>query len=213
MINKRKITALISEKLNGGPLTDYRKFHPNVIGSFVDIVLNSIIAEDVRQAKLSGDDGVASDWIQTIYNIPLRWDGLRQQVYLEWQVEVLLLDTQGIREINWRITGTERGFNIIRAGEDKIYADLPCSDPEATGQMAAIEGKRVYFPGMPRSYYTKKRKLMAKVILAAAGYDEDQVLPIPEERMKEALFLLDDITKDFKLTRMKVSNDSNPNTI
>lgn len=213
MITKREITALISEKLNGGPLTDYRKYHPTVIGKYVDIVLNSIIAEDVKRGLIAGDNNVAPDWIQVLNNIPLRWDSNREQVYIEWTVEILLMGGLGVREINWRITEMERGFNIIKAGEDKIYSDLPCSDPEATGEMAVIEGKKVYFPNMPRSYFTKKRKVMAKVVLASAGYDADQVLPIPEERMKEAMFLLDEVTSGFKLSRMKVTNDSNPNTI
>lgn len=209
MITKKQLTDLTMTKLNGGPLMDYRKYHPGEIGRLIDVVLNSIIAQDIKNG-----DHVSSEWVHTLNKIPIKFDTIREQCFIEWSQEILLLENnQGIREIGWPVTETARGFNIMPSSSYQVYADLECSDSEASGEIAIVEGKRVYFPQMPKAYYIKKAKLTARVVLAAAAYDSDDILPVPEERFIEALSLIDQLTAGMKTTRMKVTNDSNPNTI
>lgn len=213
MITKAQITELTTIRHNGGPVQDYRKYHPEIIGKTVDIVINSIIAQDVKRSTVEGGTIVASDWIQTLNKIPILWDSSREQCYIQWEKEVLLLEGNlGIREIGWPVTDTERGFNIMPSSSYQVFADLESSDGESVGYIAIVEGKRVYFPQMEKKMAVKKRKLTARVILAAAAYDSDDILPIPEERMSEVIQIIDQLVMPLKVTMMKVSNDSNPNT-
>lgn len=211
MITKKELTDLTIERLNGGAITDYRKYHPNVIGRLVDIVLNSLIAQDI--ASVESGISVGSDWIKTINKVPIKWDNTREQCYIEWAVEILMMQgNRGVREIGWPVEGDGRGFFIQSGSSYGVLADLECSDPE-NGMIALIEGKRVYFPQMPRKYAIDKRKLTAKVVLAAAEYDNDDPIPVPEERFIEAMGLIDQLATPMKMTRVKVTNDTNPNTI
>jgi hypothetical protein len=214
MITKKELTDLAIESLNGGPVQDYRKYHPAQVGRIVDICINSIIAQDVKQSEELGVSGVTSDWIQTINKIPVKFDSIREQCYIQWEQEILILqDNKGIREIGWQVSGDERGFNIMPSSSFQVFADLEASDPDGSGYTAIVEGKRVYFPQMAKAYATSlKAKVTARVVLAAASYDSTDILPIPEERMVEVKSLIDQLCAPQKATMMKVSNDSNPNT-
>lgn len=213
MISKKELVDLTIERLNGGPVLDYRKYHPNVIGRLVDVVLNSIISDDVKRGDAQGGGGVSSEWVHRIPKLPIKFDSDREECYIEWEVEILMMEcNRGIREISWKVPGTDRGFNIQPSSSYQVLADLECSSPE-NGQLAIVEGKRVYFPQMPQAYAKKKSYLTARVVLAASSYSSDDVIPVPEERFIEAMQVIDQLSVPFKSTRMKVTNDSNPNTI
>jgi hypothetical protein len=213
MISKKELVDLTIEKLNGGPVLDYRKYHPNVIGRLVDVVLNSIISDDVKRGDAQGGGGVSSEWVHRLSKLPIKLDKDREECYIEWDVEILMMENnRGIREITWKTPGNERGFNIMPSSSYQVLADLEASNPE-NGQLAIVEGKRVYFPQMPVVYVKNKAYLTARVVLAASSYSGDDVIPVPEERFIEAMQLIDQLALPFKSTRMKVTNDSNPNTV
>lgn len=213
MLTKKQLVDLVTERANGGALVDYRKLHPLVVGALTDQVLNAYISQEVEKWMLAGGGGVDSDWVKQINKIPIRWDQQRQQCYIEWTVDILFLQGYGVREIGWLQSGQARTFSIMPSSSYPIISDLECSVQDDNQYIAILEGKRVYFPAMPKAFVIEKRILAAKVILASASYSDDEMVPLPDSRMIEFFDMIDRLLTPMKATRVKVSNDSNPNTL
>lgn len=213
MWTKKQLVDMVTERANGGPLVDYRKFHPLVVGGLVDMVLNAYISQEVEKWMVVGGSGVEGDWVKTLTKIPIKWDPYREQCYIEWGVDILFLQGYGVREIGWPASGDARPFSIMPSSSYPIISDLESSEQDENQYMAILEGKRVYFPAMSRVNVIEKRKLMAKVILASASYTDNDLVPVPDTRMNDFLEMIDSKLGPMKAARMKVSNDSNPNTV
>lgn len=215
MLTKREIVELVIENMSGGIQPDYRKYHPNVVSKYVDVALNSIIASDVKKSIEEGNNTLDSDWVKVFTSVPLRYDQIRGQVYIKFPKTVLLLqDNRGIREITWQQQGDARPFRIHDFTTYNVLANLECSQMIEGEYLALVEGERVYFPNMPVAFATiNKAKVTVKAICTSIGYEDNEELPFPEERVFEIFSMVQQIMQNMRVKQAKVSNDSNPNTV
>ena len=214
MLKKREIVELVIENLSGGVQPDYRKYHPNVVSKYVDIALNAIIAQDVKKGMEEGDNTIDSGWVKPFYDVRLRWDQIKGQVYIKFPKSVLLMKNNvGIRQISWSQQGDARPFRIHDFTAYNVLSNLECSQMDLGEYLALVEGERVYFPTMPQKFVKDKATLFVAAVCTSAGYEDDEDLPFSEERMTEMFGLIQQLMQNMKVTRVKVTNDSNPNTI
>ena len=213
MLTKREIVDLVIENLSGGVQPDYSKYHPVVVAKYVDVALNSIIANDVNKALAEGDNLVDCGWVKVFERVRLRHDAYRNMVYIKFPSSVLLLKgNRGIREIMWAQTGEAAPFRIQDFTSMHVISNLDCAQTETGEYLVYIEGNRAYMPGMPKQFVTNKASVMMKAVCTTAGYEENEQLPFPEERVYEVFSMVQQLMSMMKQTRSKVTNDSNPNT-
>lgn len=214
MYSKAEFVDLIIESLNGGVPPDQRKYHKVVVSKYIDAAMNTIIAADVKQSKALGQFDLDPGWIKVVDNIKLKWDQIRNQVYIVWPKNVLYMaGMMGIREIGWNFQDGSPSFRIMDPSAYQVISNLECSQLDTGVHFALVESKRVYFPDIPKVRVTENRKVMAKVVLSFSAYEDDDEVPVPEERVIEVVRILQEMMGGFRITKQKVSNDTNPNTI
>ena len=212
-MTKQEFIDLAIDMVNGGPTQDNRKYHPVVIGKIVDTALNSFIGQSVKEATQLNSGVFDSSWIKTFERIRIKWDGYREICYIDFGSEVLPLEgNKGIREIGWPQSDDSPSFHIMPASSYGIISDLECSDL-GTNFIALVEGEKILFPKMPKIYVKQKRSLMLKAVCAASSYSKNEMLPIPEEKTADVMTLITNLMAPMRAAKVKVSNDSNPNTI
>lgn len=213
MLTKRELTDLVIENLSGGMQPDYSKYHPVVVAKYVDVALNSIIAQDVQKALNEGDNLIDCGWVKVFERVRLRIDTVRDMVYIKFPSSIILLKgNKGIRQIMWPQTGEGPPFRIQDFTSMHVISNLECSQTELGEHIVYIEGDRVYMPSVPKQFVINKASVIVKAVCTTAGYTEDEQLPFPEERVAEVFGMIQQLMMMMKQTRAKVTNDSNPNT-
>ena len=213
MLTKKQLVDLVIENKAGGISPDYKKFHPNVVLKALDLALSQLIADEVRQQQKMGDFVLESSWVKSFEGkdaAVIRWDKIRCQVYINLPARIISLSRNaGLREISWA-QGADMPFQIIDAQAYSVLGNLECGVLPDGVYFAQMEGSRVYFPNMPKS--TVGKRLTVKMICGSDGYGNDEPLPIPDSRTAEILAMIDKMFDEQKLTKQKMTNDSNPNT-
>ncbi len=214
MATKKEMIEVASISANGGPLQDYRKYHPKLVAKYLDAAINSLISQQVESSLDRGENYVDSGWIKTINRLIIQWDSYRGMCYVQWPFPILMLkQDRGIREIIWPHGEESHSFDLNPSGSYPVLANLECSDVGSNVFVSIVEGDKVYFPTMPQIYAKRKRTVVAKVIGAASSYNDNEELPIPESQIAQVYQIMDNLMTGLKNKPMKVSNDSNPNTI
>lgn len=213
MATKQEFIDLVIEQANGGITVDNRKFHPVVIGKFVDAAINSFIGMSVMQSAKENSGVFDSSWIKVFESVRIKWDKYREQCYIDFGSEVLPLEgNKGIREVGWAQNDDSQNFHIQPASAYPVLADLECSDL-GNNYMALVEGEKIFFPKMPQLFVKQKKSVTLKAVCAASAYSNNELLPIPDEKTADILTVIQNMIAPMKAAKMKVSNDSNPNTI
>lgn len=213
MLTKKQLVDLVIENKAGGVSPDYKKFHPNVVLKALDLALSQLIADEVKQQQKQGDFVIESSWVKVFEGkdaSTLRWDKVREKAYIVLPARIISLSRNaGLREISWS-QGSEQPMQIIDAQAYSVLSNLECSQLPDGVYFAQMEGSRVYFPNLPKEKVGKK--LTVKMICGSDGYSNDEALPIPDSRTAEILMMIDKIFDEQKMTKAKMTNDSNPNT-
>mgnify|MGYP003651706097 CR=1 FL=1 len=213
MLTKRQLVDLVIENKSGGAAPDYKRFHPNVVMRALDLALSALIADEVKQQQQGGEFVLDSTWIKTFdgKKAPrVKRDPNSQQLYIELPARIISLNrSAGLRELSWA-QGWDSPMQIVDAQAYSVLGSLECSVLPAGVYFAQVEGGNVYFPNMPSSNIGKR--MVVKMICGPDGYENDEVLPIPDARTADILMLMDKMFAEQKVTKVKMSNDSNPNT-
>lgn len=213
MMSKKAFIELVIESLAGGAAPDNRKYHPVVVAQYVNVALNSFIAKIVKQDLINGTFTIDNAWIKTFYKEKIKYDQIRGQCYLKLPAKPILLENnRGIREIGWNTQDGSPTFVINDASSYQVLSNLECSILPDGVFMALVEGNNIYFPDMPKSFYDNKSTVMVKMVCGAAGYTNDEELPIPEDAALELFASVQNIMNVTRQTPIKVNNNSNPNT-
>jgi len=213
MLTKKQLIDLVIENKSGGVSPDYKKFHPSVIEKALDLALSTLIAIEVKEQQKQGDFVLESSWVKTFEGKQasrIKWDDYRQECYITLPARIIALSRNGgLREVSWA-QGSDLPFRIIDAQAMSVLSNLECSQLDVGVYFAKLEGNRVYFSDMMKNYVGKR--LTVKMICGSDGYGNDEPLPIPDTRTAEILSMLDRMFDEQKGTKMKMTNDSNPNT-
>lgn len=215
MISKKELIDLFIESMSGGVAPDYSKWHPQVVSRYIDIALNSIIAKEVAEAEVLGYNLVDNGWVKTYERERIRWDKNSNRCYIEIPAKVIYMrNNKGIREIGWPSSTDESSKFVIQdTSSYPVIGNLECSILETGVYFAIVEGERIFFQNMPKMYATKRRKLRCLLVVSSSGYEEEEVLPLAEERVAEIFQLAQTLMGSQYQTRAKVLNDNNPNTV
>lgn len=213
MLTKKQIVDLVIENKAGGISPDYKKFHPSVIQRALDLALSQLIALEVKEQQRQGDFVLESAWVKTFegqQSPKIKYDKYRDMCYIILPARIISLSRNaGLREISWP-QGITAPFRIIDAQAWSVFSNLEAGELPQGVYYAQMEGNRVYFPTMPRRFVNKR--VTVKMICGSDGYGNDEALPIPDSRTAEILGMLDKMFDEQKITKQKMTNDSNPNT-
>lgn len=213
MLTKRQLVDLVIENKAGGTTPDYNKFHPNVILKAVDLALSALIAAEVKDQQKQGDFVLESSWVKSFEGNEgpkVKWDTIREMCYINLPARIISLSrNSGLREVSWP-QGANNPMRIVDASAFSVLRNLECSQMEEGVYYAQMEGSKVYFPLMPKQ--AKGKRMTVKMICGSDGYTNDEPLPIPDSRTAEILAMIDRMFDEQKVTKAKMTNDSNPNT-
>ncbi len=211
MITKDEFLELVIDIMNGGAAPDHAKYHPAVVGKFIDLALNSFIASSANEALALNEYTINNGWIKPHNNIKIRWDQIRGMAYINLPVKPILLRyNRGIREITWPQSDGTPSFLITETSAWQVLSQLEISDLMPGQFHACVEAQRVYFPKMNKLLVGKK--LTVKMISGIQSYGGNDILPLEESKAVEIASATLNIMNVQKSNPVKVLNNSNPNT-
>ena len=214
MLSKRNLIDLFIESASGGVAPDFRKWHPTVVSGYMDIAINALIAQEVKDAVAVGIPLLDNSWVKTFNNIVIKWDKIRKQCYAVLPVKVIFMyNNRGLVEVGWMEQDGSPNFVIQDGSSYSVISQLECSYLEEGVFFALVVGESLYFPEMPESYAKSKKRIMCRVVAASSGYTDDEVMPIVEEKASQVFMLVQQLMLPQMNIRNKVTNDSNPNTV
>lgn len=213
MMSKKAFIELVIESMAGGAAPDNRKYHPVVIAQYVNVAINSFIGKSVKEDLANGTFTVDNAWIKSFYKVRIKYDQIRGQCFIKLPAKPILLENnRGIREVGWNTQDGSPTFVINDASSYSVLSNLECSILPDGVYMALVEGDYIYFPDMPKALYDNKKTVMVKMVCGAAGYTDEEELPIPEDSSLEIFTAIQNIMNVTRQTPIKVNNNSNPNT-
>jgi hypothetical protein len=215
MYSKNQLADLVIEGLAGGAAPDGRKWHRNAVRVRMDGILSEAVAKIVRRDLSEGNYTIESTWVKPFDKVYIKWDSGRKQCYVTFPARIIALDSnRGLREVQWRDSSTaQESFRIIDGLAQNVFSNLESGVLPDGVFFAAVEGDRIYFPGMTYLYPERKAAVRIKMICGSDGFDNNEPLPIPDEL---ANTIIDTALRSFDPQRrqfIKVTNDKNPGTV
>lgn len=215
MYTKNELADLVIEGLAGGAAPDSRKWHRGVVRKRMDGILATAIAKIVQRGIDKGDFSIESTWVRPFDKVYVKYDAGRQQCYIDFPARVISLEhNRGLREVRWMNESVaSEAFPIIDGLAQSALSELECSILPEGVFFAAVEGERVYFPGMNYLYAQRKAALRVKMLCGSDGFGNSELLPIPDELCDTIVSRGIEAFDPQKRTPMKTQNDHNPNSI
>lgn len=198
MITARQLTALIADGKSGGDPAAGSKYHPKNIIAIADVVRNTLIQNDYNQT------GEISDiLIKAFEDVKVLENPARKEKFSELPSTIAAL-SDGIAL--HQVSPMEDQINVMALevnGSRAVYEGL---DGQLTERSTAyLEGQKIFYENIRPTL----KLVLIKMIPSISSLGKNESIPVPGNKEKLFIDLINEMLDETKQTDQDKSNDTN----
>lgn len=198
MITTEQLTALISDGKSGGDPPTNSKYHPNNIIAIADIVRNTLIETEYKQT------GIISDvLIKPFDDVKVLQDDGRNEPFSDLPSTIAAIN--GSLALH-QVSPMKDQIGVFDIGANGSRAVFDGLDGQLTERTTVyLEGNKLFYENINPSV----TEVLVKMIPSIFSLDKAEPIPVPGNKEKLFIDLINEMLDEPKKTVQDKSNDSN----